>query len=548
MLLWIKKEIAVPAVERLSGWDFATWRSASEDPALRSTMIGLLILEKSPDWERLVERYDRASRTQLILRKRVVEGPVAIANPRLVIDPNFDLSFHMRRFTAAEGTTWADVLDECRRQSMTDFDRDRPLWRVTVLEGLPGGKAAVISKLHHAIADGQGALQLGAALVDVSPEGFDLGPMPSAPESATLTPRHFAEIMVQDNAEWLVNAARDVIKQAIPTLVDALTAPQETVEKISETVSSLARFANTPTSPLSPVMRRRSINYHFSTFDMRFRDLRDGVKAQGHTVNDGFLAAISLGLKDYHKKLGAPVDELHLNMPISTRGATADAQNAVSIARFDLPTNFTDVNKLMDNLGQTVRKMRAEPALEYANQLGEISRFLPKELLTQAAQASDVTASNVPGPPVTVYLAGAKVEEMVPLPPPIGAAVFVALLTYAGKATIGVAMDDAAITDRDLLMSCLRAGFAKITGKPVTDANPFTQVGAGASTRAKKAPAKKAAAKKAPAKKVAAKKAPAKKVAAKKAPAKKVAAKKAPAKKVTAKKVAAKKTVATKRG
>ena len=66
--------------------------------------------------------------------------------------------------------------------------------------------------------------------------------MPSAPESATLTPRHFAEIMVQDNAEWLVNAARDVIKQAIPTLVDALTAPQETVEKISETVSSLARF------------------------------------------------------------------------------------------------------------------------------------------------------------------------------------------------------------------------------------------------------------------------------------------------------------------
>ena len=81
--------------------------------------------------------------------------------------------------------------------------------------------------------------------------------------------------------------------------------------------------------------------HHFSTFDMRFRDLRDGVKAQGHTVNDGFPEhAISLGLKDYHKKLGAPVGELHLNMPTSTRGATADAQNAVSIARFDLPTNL----------------------------------------------------------------------------------------------------------------------------------------------------------------------------------------------------------------
>ncbi len=501
----------MPAVERLSGWDFATWRSATEDPVMRSTMIGLLILEKSPDWDRLVDRYERASRIVPILRKRIVEGPVAIANPRLVVDPNFDLSFHLRRFTAVEGSTWEDVLDECRRQSMTDFDRDRPLWRVTVLEGLPGGKAAVISKLHHAIADGQGALQLGAALVDISPEGFDLGPMPEAPEPVTLTPRHFAEIMVQDNAEWIIKTAREVVSNALPTLIDALTAPQETVEKISETVTSLVRFANTPTAPLSPVMDKRSINYHYGNFDVRFRDLRDGAKQHGHTVNDAFLAAISFGMRDYHKKLGAPVDELHINMPISLRSSGDGAANAVSIARFDLPTNFTDVTKLMDSLSVTVKRLRAEPALDYTNQLGEISRFIPKELLTQAAQASDVTASNVPGPLNTVYLAGSKVDAMIPMPPPIGAAVFVALLTYAGMASIGVAMDDAAITDRKLLIKCLQDGFEQVTGKPVIDGDQFVGV---------KAPTKKAPTKKAPTKKAPAKKAPAKKAPAKKAPAK----------------------------
>ena len=519
----------MPAVERLSGWDFATWRSATEDPVMRSTMIGLLILEKSPDWDRLVERYDRASRVVPILRKKIVEGPVAIANPRLVVDPNFDLSFHMRRFTAAEGSTWEDVLDECRRQSMTDFDRDRPLWRVTVLEGLPGGKAAVISKLHHAIADGQGALQLGAALVDISPEGFDLGPMPDAPEAVTLTPRHFAEIMVQDNAEWVVNTAKGAIENAIPTLIDALTAPQETVEKITETVSSLVRFANTPKTPLSPLMAKRSINYHFDNFDVRFRDLRDGAKANGHTVNDAFLAAISFGMRDYHEKLGQPVEELHINMPISLRSEGDGAQNAVSIARFDLPTNFDDISKLMDNVSGTVKRLRSEPALDYTNQLGEISRFIPTELLTQAAHASDVTASNVPGPPITVYLAGAKVEAMVPMPPPIGAAVFVALLTYAGKASIGVAMDDAAITDRKLLMKCLADGFSEITGKPVIAGDQFADV-----ESAKTAPAKTAPAKKALAKKAAVKKAPAKKAAVKKAPAKKAVAKKALAEKAAA--------------
>lgn len=534
-------------IERLSGWDFATWRSATEDPVMRSTMVGLLILEKAPDWQRLVDRYERASRIVTILRKKVVEGPVGIANPRLVIDPNFDLSFHLRRFVAAEGTTWQDVLDECRRQSMTDFDRDRPLWRVTVLEGLPGGKAAVISKLHHAIADGQGAMQLGAALVDISEEGFDLGPMPDAPEPVTLNPRHFAEIMVHDNTEWVVKTAKEALRNAIPALVNALTAPQETVDRISETVSSLARMANTPTSPLSPVMRKRSINYHFDNFEVRFRDLREAAKSRNHTINDAFLASISIGMRKYHQALGAPVDELHINMPISTRQKGKDAQNAVTIARFDLPTGKAEITDLMDELSSIVKRLRAEPAIEYTNQLGEISRFIPTELLTTAAQASDVTASNVPGPPIPVWLAGAKVEAMVPMPPPIGAAVFVALLSYAGSAAIGVAMDDAAITDRELFMKSLREGFAEVIGKPVTSTNPLdapikpTADGSLAEpAEAAAVPAKKAAAKRTTARKstttTAAKKAPAKKAPAKKAPAKKtVAAKKAPAKRVAKK-------------
>ena len=84
-----------------------------------------------------------------------------------------------------KGSTWDDVLDNARRQSMTDFDKERPLWRVTVLEGLPGGKSVVIQKLHHAIADGQGAVQLGLALLDFTPEPTDLGPMPPAPSCPT---------------------------------------------------------------------------------------------------------------------------------------------------------------------------------------------------------------------------------------------------------------------------------------------------------------------------------------------------------------------------
>jgi len=179
-----------------------------------------------------------------------------------------------------------------------------------------------------------------------------------------------------------------------------------------------------------------------------------------------------------------------------------------------------------------VARWRAEPALGLTDELGEISRFIPFEIVAAAATASDVTASNVPGPPIPVYLAGARVEQMVPLPPPIGAAVFVALLSYSGTATIGVAMDDAAVADRELLMECMRHGFARVSGGAVPAWDPLQPHSA-----AKKAPAKKSTAKKASAKKASAKKAPAKK-----APVKKSAAKKSAAKKTTAKGTAAKRT------
>lgn len=64
---------------------------------------------------------------------------------------------------------------------MTDFDRERPLWRVTLLEGLPGGKAAAIVKMHHAVVDGQGVVMLSTSLFDFTEQSQDLGPMPAEP-------------------------------------------------------------------------------------------------------------------------------------------------------------------------------------------------------------------------------------------------------------------------------------------------------------------------------------------------------------------------------
>ena len=470
----LRGQDTITGARRLGGWDFATWRMASDDPVMRSTIIGLLVLETSPDWDQLCDRFERATRLSPVLRSTVVEGPLDLQTPRVVVDPDFDLGYHMRRFSMP-GARWADVLTEARRQSMTDFDKERPLWRMTLIEDLPGGKSALIVKLHHAIADGQGAVQLGLALLDFTPEGSDLGPMPEAPEPVELDTRGFMQAVIRNNVGWVAKTAEDAIKGIGPLAMAAIKNPMQLVSKVRETAESVARFTKIPLplGPLSPIMQSRSINYHFDTIDIDFAQFRAAAKKRERTVNDLFLAAISVGMFRYHETMGRPVGELRMNMPISLR-TSGDQSNAVTIARFEIPISNV-IEDVLEAAATIVRSWRAEPALKLADYFAELTRFLPPELVSAAAQTSDLTASNVPGVPVPVWLAGARVERMYPLVGTIGAAINVTMLTYEGTASVGVSSDDAAVGDRAELIASLRSGFGEVIGSSVLDGDPLTR-------------------------------------------------------------------------
>ncbi len=465
---------AVVAPRRLSGFDLATWRTASADPAMRSPIIGLIALDSSPDWGRLVERFDRASRVAPVLRQRVLEGPADVLSPRLVIDPDFDLSFHMRRFRVAEPGTWDQVLDECRRQSMADFDLARPLWRVTLLEGLQGGGAALIVKLHHAIADGQGAMMLGATVIDLSPADQDLGPMPPEPVAAPMDTAAFLGTAVADASGFLVRSAKDAADAALPIATRAIKDPVGAVEDIVHVMKSVSKFLAIPTRPMSPVMTGRSINYHFVTFDVPLRELKAAAKAHGLSLNDAFMAGVTGGLRIYHEELDEPVAVLRCNMPISLRDPQRPAQNAVTIARFEVPVGIVDPVSRMRAIHDIVEGWRREPALYLADPLAEVgTAVLPMEVFTSTAQKSDFTASNVPGVPIPVFVGGARVIAMYPMTGTIGAATNVTLLSYNGNAGVGISMDDAAIPDRALFIESMGRGFAEVVGHPVPPSDPL---------------------------------------------------------------------------
>ncbi len=120
------------------------------------------MLDRGPDRERLLDLIDRGTRVDPPPAPAGASAnPLSIAPPRWEIDPNFDLRYHVRFVRAAGGTgTMRDVLDMAEPIAMQGFDRARPLWEFTVVEGLEDGQAAVIQKVHHAITDGVGGVQM----------------------------------------------------------------------------------------------------------------------------------------------------------------------------------------------------------------------------------------------------------------------------------------------------------------------------------------------------------------------------------------------------
>jgi len=179
------------------------------------------------------------------------------------------------------------------------------------------------------------------------------------------------------------------------------------------------------------------------------------------------MAAVMTGMQIYHTRHGSTAESLRVNVPISIRGDAGDrsgqAANAVAIARFPMHVAGQSAAELMQQAHELVAKWRCEPAMRLADPLAEVSWFVPVPMLASVARASDITTSNVPGPPIPIYLAGSRMIAVYPLVATIGAAVNVTMVTYDSQAFIGVSTDDRAVADHPDLMQDLREGFHTVT-------------------------------------------------------------------------------------
>ena len=443
--------------------DAFTWYM-ERDPALRSTIVVIDWLDRAPDWEVLVDRVDRISRLMPSLRQHIVESPFRLTVPRWDYDPHFDLHWHPSRIAVPPPGTRDAVLALARRAAMAAFDLARPLWEVTLVEGIEGGEAALIIKLHHSLSDGVGAMRMLAIVADLQREPADLGDMPPAP------PREPADLptvitgTVGAMAGRTARLAWQGAGEAIPAWIRYARDPVGCVRGAVGMARSVYRTAAPNRSTLSPLMRERATTRHLAMIEVSLDALKKSAKTVGGTVNDAYLAAVAGGLRRYHERHGVAVDSLRALMPINLRaGQDADWGNRITLQRLIVPVGETDPAARMRALHRVAGAARAEPSLEVTEAIAGALNMLPVGYVGGILKHVDFVASNVPGAPVPVYLAGSKVTGMFAFGPTIGAAVNITLMSYDGTCDIGINIDTAAVPDPGVLLGCLRESLAEIT-------------------------------------------------------------------------------------
>src|SRR6478672_4949951 len=433
---------------------YALMWNIEKDPLLRSTIVTVLFFDRPPDWQRLVARIERGSWLIPRMRQRVATPLLRIGPPQWSGDPNFDLRYHLRRVRACEPTDDA-VLDLARTAAMAGFDRSRPLWEYTLVDGLEDGRAAMVLKVHHSMTDGVGGMKLLLMLFDFERDPADPGPLDGVELIRTFTPADLVLKSLGHRRRRAFGMARRAVTDALHGAESLARHPRESIAHAAEVGSSIARYMAPATTPHSQIMRARTLARSLGTFDVALDDLKRAGKAVGGSLNDAFVAGVVGGLARYHEFHGEEVDDLRMVMPINVREASAAlGGNHFTPARFLVPLTIKDPAERIVALGTLARSIREEPAVQLTDALAGILNQLPTTITTAVfgsmLKCADFVTSNVPGAPFPIYSGGAELERMYAFGPLSGAAMNVTLLSHCGNCNTGVNFDAVAGTDREV--------------------------------------------------------------------------------------------------
>jgi len=422
------------------------------------------------------------------LRRQLAELPLNLVNP-VWTDAQPDLRVHVVSHALEPGAGLAALQAEVARLHVELLPRDRPLWKFHVFEDLANGdngrrRVALYTQLHHAAVDGQAAVALAQVLLDLTPEPREL-PAPGAkrrraqPAMGTVDQWRLA---LSEQARQFVDLARSLPASAGTLTQVAGSAAGGSLVRTAKAVFARLKGDDAPRSRhamlnLAPRTRFNepvSATRSFASLSLPLPALQAARKALGASLNDAVLFLCSSALREYLKSQGElPARKpLIAAVPVSMREAgDASSGNQVTMSSLSLGTHIADPKKRFAHIRAASSHMKGS--------LGALKSLMPTDfpsiglpwLLSTAARAwggvagripplVNLVISNVPGPTVPLYLAGARMLSNAPASIVVhGIALNITVQTYEKQLEVGLIACGEALPDIDALAAQVRAAY-----------------------------------------------------------------------------------------
>jgi WS/DGAT/MGAT family acyltransferase len=454
--------------ERLSGLDrsFLALESPSAHMHLGAVLVfegdGLVDRKGTVDLERL-QRYTEA-RLPLIPRYRQRLLSV-VGETFWVDDAHFDLRRHLRhvQLTGGGDVELKQLAGEIASQPL---DRGRPLWEIWVVDGLDDRRFALLLKAHHCLADGLALVALVRALLS-------LEPLAELPPAVPYRPRPAPGLLevLRAQLDGLVGAPL----RGLQLLRGALGDPARTASSLWQQVEALtstllARLrATSPTPFNAPIGPHRRVEWR----EMELGALRALQRALGGSLNDCVLALVTSALRRYLVAHGLPVARLDLRalVPVSVRDRdeSGTVGNRLALWLVDLPVEEADPRLRHEQVRAITRDLKRSDSHLGGDALARLSDWTSPSLLSRVvklvprARPFNLLVTNIPGPPVPLYLLTSRLAAAYPLAPLFeGQGLGVALLSYSGRLYWGLNADRDLMPDLDLFAGALIAALEEL--------------------------------------------------------------------------------------
>jgi len=437
---------------RMSDAEGLMWR-LEKDPFLASTFGNVTLLDRPINFALFKERLERATIAVPRLRQKVRPTPNALGAPKWVDDADFNIDYHVRRLSLPEPGSLRQLLDLATLIVNDPFERTRPLWQFTVVDGLVGGRSALIIKLHHTVADGEGSVMLTMQFIDLERNAPLPPPLPIPPQAEPSITNDEPVDLLRSSVSDTLRVPIGLLKQVRDVLADPTRLPSLAAQA-SDSLRGLVAQMGEVDAARSPLWKKRSLQRRLETVRVPYGDLMAASRALGGKLNTAFVTAIAEAAGAYHRELGAPVESLRTSIAISTR-TESSGSNAFSLAKLLVPTSEMPITERFAAVNEALTQAREGTKNASLDTMASLSTTLPTSVLTRIArtqsQSIDFATSNVRSGGVPLFIAGGLITENYPIGPLGGVAFNATLLSYNHSLDIGIHIDSAAVEQPELL-------------------------------------------------------------------------------------------------